>query len=133
MNSIFLSLLKHITVAINCAKIVAIAAPSTPEPKMKIAIQSKATFKTEEIIIALSGVLLSPRALSVHAHILYPIDVINPPKIIYPYNRQSSIINLSVFSSSKALLRNNILNVVSTIVIIAANCIHAANLFRRSS
>ena len=69
-NSIFSSLRRQTTEEMTCERTVAAAAPHTPVFRMNIKKLSSRIFTIVDIIIAISGVLLSPSALSIPEHIL---------------------------------------------------------------
>ena len=71
----------------------------------------------EDTIIAMNGVLLSPSALKIHAHILYAKVVSKPPNKIYPYVILSFMIKLDVCKKFNKVRRNTILITDSTIPI----------------
>ena len=128
-SSIFLILSKQIPAEKNVAAIVAAAAPSTPVCSPKMHTQSRMIFTTDETIIALNGVLLSPRALSMQALMLYAIVAVSPPKMIYPYLRLSSIMISEVCMSIIIFLRNSKLTAVRNADISTASFMDAAKAF----
>ena len=71
---------RQYSIATHWAMSVATATPAMPQPNTIVNSRSSATLVSEAIIIARSGVRLSPKARSMHESRLYAIDMGMPEK-----------------------------------------------------
>ena len=84
-----------------CAMTVAIAAPRTPMPKVRINSRSSTMLSRLQNTRKISGVLESPSALKIENGVKYAATAIRPPMKIYIYVSASGIRDSGVFNNNK--------------------------------